>query len=41
MQVAALAEHPEEVGRVEIVEGRGDEAAPDLRQEAPISVKTA
>lgn len=31
MQVAALAEHPEEVGGVEIVEGGGDETAPHLR----------
>lgn len=30
MEVAALAEHPEEVGGVEVVEGRGDQAAPDL-----------
>lgn len=31
MQVAAFAEHPEEVGGVEIVEGGGDESAPHLR----------
>lgn len=30
VEVAALAKHPEEVGGVEIVEGGGDEAAPDL-----------
>lgn len=30
VEVAALSEHPEEVGRVEIVEGSGDEATPDL-----------
>lgn len=30
VEVAALAKHPEEVGGVEIVEGGGDETAPDL-----------
>lgn len=30
MQVAALAEHPEEVGDVEIIVGGSDQAAPDL-----------
>lgn len=30
VEVAALAEHPEEVGGVEIVEGGGDEATPHL-----------
>lgn len=33
VEVAAFAEHPEEVGGVEIVEGGGDETAPDLRDQ--------
>lgn len=31
MEVAALAKHPKEVGGVEIVEGGGDETAPNLQ----------
>lgn len=30
MEVATLAEHPEEVGGVKVVEGGGDQTAPDL-----------
>lgn len=31
VEVAALAEHPEEVGGVEVVEGGGDQTAPNLQ----------
>lgn len=30
MQVAALTEHPEEVGDMEVIVGSSDQAAPDL-----------
>lgn len=33
VEVAALAKHPEEVGGVEVVEGGGDDAAPNLQSE--------
>lgn len=34
VEVAALSEHPEEVGGVEIVEGGGDESTPNLRNKS-------
>ena len=34
VEVAALAEHPEEVGGVEIVEGGSDETTPNLRNKS-------
>lgn len=36
MEVAALAEHPEEVGGVKVVEGGGDQPAPDLQKQRGI-----
>lgn len=36
VEVAPLAEHPEEVGGVEVVEGGGDQAAPDLQNQTRI-----
>lgn len=33
MEVAAFAEHPEEVGGVEIIEGGGDESTPNLHDD--------
>lgn len=36
VEVAALAEHPEEVGGVEVVEGGGDQAAPHLQDQTRI-----
>ena len=38
VQVAALAEHPEEIGGVEIVEGGRDETAPNLEQRGSESI---
>lgn len=34
VEVATLAEHPEEVGGVKVVEGGGDQAAPDLQEQS-------
>lgn len=34
VEVAAFTKHPKEVGGVEIVEGGGDEATPDLGNES-------
>lgn len=36
VEVATLAEHPEEVGGVEVVEGGGDQAAPHLQRPAGV-----
>lgn len=36
VEVATLAEHPEEVGGVEVVEGGGDQTAPDLHKQTAI-----
>lgn len=37
VEVATLAEHPEEVGGVEVVEGGGDQAAPDLQNQTRVN----
>lgn len=36
MEVATLAKHPEEVGGVKVVEGGGDQTAPDLPKQIGI-----